>query len=71
MHFPAVKSINAKVIFRGKRNTGRDSDLYQGKTYICTTKTEVRNNSLCVELKDLFSISFSYWLGDGEIGEGR
>lgn len=60
MHFPAVKSINAKVIFRSRRNTGIQvelSDLYQGKTYICTTKTKVANNSLCVELKDLFSVN--------------
>lgn len=73
MHFPAVKSINVKVIFRSRRNTGIHvelSDLYQGKTY-CTTKTKVRNNSLCVELIDLFSINFSYWLGNTEIEEGK
>lgn len=74
MHFPAVKSINTKVIFRSRRNTGIQvelSDLYRGQTYICAIKTKVANNSLCVELKDLFSINFGYWLGDGEIEEGR
>lgn len=73
MHFPAVKSINMKAIFRSRRNTGIQvelSDLYQGKTCICTTKTKVGNNSLCVELKDFSSISFSYWLGDDRIEEG-
>lgn len=70
MHFPAVKSINVKVILRNRRNTGiqvKSTDLYQSKAYIRTTKTKLRNNSLRAELKDLFSVNLSYWFGGGRV----
>lgn len=63
------KHIKVQGYFQKQNNSGIQvelTDLYQGKQFICITKTEPQNNPSCSGLKCLFSVNLNYWLGAGE-----